>query len=190
MKNIFRKKKNGKIYNTDFGLDKILIYDSDKASEFNRDKHYFESWGYKVKKIILCDNGSIKLLAVLKKKVLYRCLLDSQKVDPQDRVRPYGGTHPDYCVYYKDGVCTCADPKHCLYQETSHHVSIIKDMVQRYEDHTKNDIDFYNKDRTYYEDTKLGRIFSEQYDHLNAKDNEDKKQFVYRRGVYRNDRRC
>ena len=128
MKNIFRKKKNGKIYNTDFGLDKILIYDSDKASEFNRSKHYFESWGYKVKKIILCDNGSIKLLAVLKKKVLYRCLLDSQKVDHQDRVRPYGGTHPDYCIYYKDGVCTCVDPKHCLYQETSHHVSIIKDM--------------------------------------------------------------
>ena len=176
---IFKKNK----YNTDFG-EKILVFNSNDAKEFNKNKRYFLDVGYKIKKIILADDGQFKLLAVIKKKKLHNCLLKDQQVDPDDKTIPRQGTYPEYCDFYYKGTCLYCCGGSCLYQDTRKNISIIKDMVNRYKEHTKDNPSFYNKSRSYYEDTEYGRIFSRSFEHLNANDEEDKEDFSYPRGIY------
>ena len=153
-------------YNTDLGLEKIILYDSEKAKEFNDMRRQLICLGFKIVKVVLTDSGSMKLMAIIKKRKLCRCLLDKKKIPDNDRVYPRCHTNPECCEFHVagTGICACTNKDFCLYQDTPKHVSIIKKMVERYDDY---DRDYHDTCSTYYEDTKLGRIFSDEYNHLN-----------------------
>ena len=124
--------------------------------------------GFKIKKIVLTDDGSMKLIANIKKRRLCKCLLTKKKIPDNDRVYPRCNTDPECCEYNVagTGMCACTNKEFCLYQSTPKHVSIIKKMVERYNNY---DREYHNTCSTYYEDTTLGRIFSGEYNHLNDK---------------------
>lgn len=171
------KEEKTPIYNTDLGLEKIVFYDSDKAKEFNDMRRKLRCLGYKIIRVVLTDSGSMKLQAVLSKRKLCKCLLDKKKIPDNDRVIPRCTTDPECCEFHVGGtgICSCTNKDYCLYQGTPKHVAVIEKMVERYDDYDRQ---YHDTCSTYYEDTKLGRIFSNQYNHLNDECNKAK--YYYR----------
>lgn len=165
-----KKKK----YNTDF-YDKIVLYDSRNASQFNSMRKRLTRLGFVIKKIVLTDDGDFKLLAKIKKKPLVECLLRVKQIPENDRVYPRCTTLPEDCEFNHSGICSCVDYKFCLYQNTIEHRTVIEQMVKNYNSADRKN---YDDCSTYYEDTSLGRIFSNDYDHLNSENRE-------RSGYYR-----
>lgn len=156
--------KNKK-YNTQY-YEKIVLYDSTNATQFNCQRKVLQCIGYIIKKIVLTDDGTYKLLAKLKKKSVVNCLLIKKTLPENCSKYVYYNTIPSKCEYYNKGICGCTDHRFCLYQETTNHINAIKSMVKIYENYEYKD----DKDGTKYEDTSLGRIFSSRYDHLNTHD--------------------
>ena len=156
--------KNKK-YNIQY-YEKIILYDSTRADKFNHRRKILESIGYIIKKIVLTDDGTYKLLGTIKKKPVVNWLLVKKTLPENCSKFAYYNTIPNECEFYNKGVCGCVDHTFCLYQETSNHVDAIKSMVKIYDNYEYKD----DKDGARYEDTKLGRIFSSKYDHLNTHD--------------------
>lgn len=153
------------VYNTDLGLEKTILYESEKANDFNNMRRFLTCLGFKIKKIVLTDSGSMKLVAIIRKKKLCKCLLTKKNIPDNDRVYPRCNTDPEFCEFHINGMCKCCnDHDFCLYQDTPKHISIIKYMVKRYNNYDREHCDTCS---TYYEDTILGRIFSGEYNHLN-----------------------
>lgn len=157
-----KKKKN---YNIDF-YDKIILYESRNASQFNTMRKRLTRLGFIIKKIVLTDDGDFKLLAKIKKKPLVECLLRVKQIPENDRVYPRCTTRPEDCEFNQSGICSCVDHKFCLYQDTPEHRFVIEQMVKNY--NSNNRRKYHDDCSTYYEDTSLGRIFSNDYDHLNS----------------------
>lgn len=155
--------KNIKKYNTDFN-ERYTAFQTDVAREFNEKRKYFKLLGYKILKYCLTNDGYFKFIAVLKKKSLVECLLIEKKISKNDRVRPPRTTNVYMCEYYKDGICLCTDHSFCLYQGTEKHQAIITQMVDTY----TNSKSRRDDDSTMFIDTSLGRIFSNDYSHLNT----------------------
>lgn len=157
--------KNIKKYNTDFN-ERYIAFQTDVAREFNEKRKYFKLLGYKILKYCLTNDGYFKFIAVLKKKSLVECLLIEKKISKNDRVRPPRTTNLYICEYYKDGICLCTDHDFCLYQNTEKHQAVLTQMVDSY----TNSKFRRDDDSTMFEDTSLGRIFSDDYSHLNTDD--------------------
>ena len=149
-----------KIYNTDL-YEKAIAFSSNDYADFNRKRRELRMIGYKIKKIVLTNDGTFKLLAKLKKKSLVECLLREKQLQKEDHTN---NTDPKYCHFYRTGFCACTDYNACLYQETKDHISIIKNMVKSFE---TNEYKASANPRM-YEDTKFGRIYSHEYEHLNS----------------------
>lgn len=161
-----------KKYNTDYMM-KIFCYENSNPGEFNRMVNVYEMMGYKIKNTLLCTNGFYKLIGKLKKKEVRECLLKEKQISMDEKYRDRSFTNPQYCTYYhRDGICLCANKSfNCLYQDKKSNRKILKKMVKEYKKKSED-----KQASQYYEDTKLGRIFSKTYDHFNSKE---------LRGVYR-----
>lgn len=150
-----------KIYNTDY-LEKSIFFESNNAEHFSKRKKLFERLGYKIKNIVLTDDGKFKLIGNLtKKKSLVKCILKDKEISENDRVYPHSLTYPELCEFYKNGICCCVDHSFCLYQETKNNTKIVKEMVKEYNSDVNKNKEYNNCSKS-YEDTTLGRIFSRE----------------------------
>lgn len=153
-----------KIYNTDL-YEKVIAFATNDCKEFNIKRRELKMIGYKIKKNVLTNDGTYKLLAKLKKKSLVECLLREKQLQTEDHT---SNTDPKYCHFYRNGFCTCTDYTACLYQETEDHISVIKYMVENFKDSEYSIKYNASANPRMYEDTKFGRIYSHEYEHLNS----------------------
>lgn len=166
-KKYFGKVTNKKIkhesFNTDL-LNNFYAYSNSNAIKFNEELKRLIKMNYKITNFIVDKDGVFKLTAELQKSVLTECLLRTKQMPNGNRVLNGSPTYPECCCYNLNGICLCSDFSSCLYQKTLEHESIIKEMVEIYNNQDK---DYHDQCSTYYEDTEYGRIFSNAYNHLN-----------------------
>lgn len=170
IKEFFKKLFRKRIRYTRDILPKIEAYSTDRASIFNEAIKDYQADGYEINKLDICD-GKFSFIAEMKGWVrLPKCLMESNKVAENDVMLPQYRNHskPSDCNLYCEGLCIGCGVKHgrnsCLYQDTEANRRVLEQMADYYnrENAEKN----YDNNSASFQDTKLGRVFSNQYDKI------------------------
>lgn len=142
------------------------------ADEFNKIRDILILKGYNIVTEFLDKNdGNFKVFAKIEKETkLKKCALIEKKIPDHDRCYPTSYNSPNQCIFYMDGQCTCCmNDNYCLFIASKEHIEILKDMVKVYSDN-REDREYLDNQSSAYTDTIFGRIYSEEYEHLNSKD--------------------
>lgn len=170
IKEFFKKLFKKRIRYTRDILPKIETYSSDKASIFNEAIRDYQADGYEINKLDVCE-GKFSFVAEMKGWVkLPKCLLEPNKVAENDVMLPTYQNHskPSNCEFYISGSCNRCASKHgrhgCLYQDNEANRGVLERMVEYYA--IENEKKGYDNNSQSFQDTKLGRVFSNQYDKI------------------------